>query len=128
MGLVSSGDVWCQRSDQAFEGHKGTLKIVDDGITGGRDIAELRERLVKVFESCKKHSLTLSRKKFQIGREVKFAGHVIGADGVKPDPDKVKAYRNGKKGLLGFFMGEVMRNSRGKADPKATSKMLAEKL
>ena len=94
MGLVSSGDVWCQRSDQAFEGHRGTLKIVDDGITGGRDIAELRERLVKVFESCKKHSLTLSRKKFQIGREVKFAGHVIGADGVKPDPDKVKALRD----------------------------------
>ena len=36
-------------------------------------------------------------------------------------PDKAAAYRKGKKGLLGFFMGELMKRSRGKADPaKAT--------
>lgn len=44
------------------------------------------------------------------------------------NPDKVKAYKNGKKGLLGFFMGEVMRNSKGKADPKATNSMIREML
>ncbi len=32
-------------------------------------------------------------------------------------PDKVKAYQNGKKGLIGFFMGEVMKQTRGQADP-----------
>lgn len=32
-------------------------------------------------------------------------------------PDKVKAYRNGKKGLIGFFMGQAMRNSDQKVDP-----------
>jgi len=37
-------------------------------------------------------------------------------------PDKVTAYRKGKKGLIGFFMGELMKRSRGKADPsKATA-------
>jgi len=36
-------------------------------------------------------------------------------------PDKAMAYRKGKKGLLGFFMGELMKRTRGKADPaKAT--------
>ena len=34
-------------------------------------------------------------------------------------PDKVEAYRKGKKGLLGFFIGEAMRKSQGRADPKA---------
>lgn len=43
-------------------------------------------------------------------------------------PDKVKAYQKGKKGLIGFFMGEVMKTSKGKADPKETNKMLREKL
>lgn len=43
-------------------------------------------------------------------------------------PDKVATYRKGKKGLLGFFMGEVMKNSKGKADPKATNALLREKL
>ncbi|MFK7904124.1 MAG: Asp-tRNA(Asn)/Glu-tRNA(Gln) amidotransferase subunit GatB [Chitinophagales bacterium] len=43
-------------------------------------------------------------------------------------PDKVKAYKKGRKGLTGFFMGQIMRASKGKADPKATNKLLAEKL
>jgi len=37
-------------------------------------------------------------------------------------PDKVKAYHNGKKGLIGFFMGQAMKKSRGKADPKLLQK------
>ena len=36
-------------------------------------------------------------------------------------PDKVEAYRAGNKGLLGLFMGEVMKASKGKADPKAAN-------
>jgi aspartyl-tRNA(Asn)/glutamyl-tRNA(Gln) amidotransferase subunit B len=40
------------------------------------------------------------------------------------NPEKVAEYRAGKKGLLGMFMGEVMKLSKGKADPKETSKML----
>lgn len=43
-------------------------------------------------------------------------------------PDKVKEYKNGKKGNLNLFMGEVMKLSRGAADPKATTKLLEEKL
>jgi len=39
-------------------------------------------------------------------------------------PDKVKAYQNGKKGLLGFFMGEVMKQTRGQADPKLAKELL----
>lgn len=37
---------------------------------------------------------------------------------LKATPGKVKAYKKGKKGLLGFFMGQLMRASKGKADPK----------
>ncbi len=41
-------------------------------------------------------------------------------------PDKVEEYKAGKKGLLGLFMGEVMKLSQGKADPKMASKNLKE--
>ena len=37
-------------------------------------------------------------------------------------PDKVKEYKNGKKGLIGFFMGQAMRKTKGKADPKLLQK------
>ena len=36
-------------------------------------------------------------------------------------PDKVEEYKNGKKGLLGLFVGEVMKASKGKADPKTVN-------
>ena len=39
-------------------------------------------------------------------------------------PEKVKEYQSGKKGLLGLFMGEVMRSSKGSADPGMTNKLL----
>lgn len=43
-------------------------------------------------------------------------------------PEKVAEYRGGKKGLTGLFMGEVMKLSGGKADPKLTSKLLTKML
>ncbi|MFN7014590.1 MAG: Asp-tRNA(Asn)/Glu-tRNA(Gln) amidotransferase GatCAB subunit B, partial [Bacteroidia bacterium] len=43
-------------------------------------------------------------------------------------PEKVEEYRAGKKGLLGLFVGEVMKLSKGKADPKITNQLVREKL
>jgi len=42
--------------------------------------------------------------------------------------DKVVEYKKGKKGLLALFVGEVMKQSKGKADPKVTNELLLEKL
>lgn len=39
-------------------------------------------------------------------------------------PEKVREYKAGKKGILGLFMGEIMKESGGKADPKAASRIL----
>ena len=43
-------------------------------------------------------------------------------------PDKVTEYKKGKKGLIGLFVGEVKKLSKGKADPKLTNRLLLEKL
>jgi aspartyl-tRNA(Asn)/glutamyl-tRNA(Gln) amidotransferase subunit B len=43
-------------------------------------------------------------------------------------PTKVEEYKNGKKGVLGLFMGEVMKMSQGKADPKVTNQLVREAL
>jgi aspartyl-tRNA(Asn)/glutamyl-tRNA(Gln) amidotransferase subunit B len=42
--------------------------------------------------------------------------------------EKVKEYKKGKKGLLSLFVGEVMKRSKGKADPRVTNEILLEKL
>ena len=41
---------------------------------------------------------------------------------------KVAEFRSGKKGLMGMFMGEVMKKSKGKADPKVATRILTELL
>jgi aspartyl-tRNA(Asn)/glutamyl-tRNA(Gln) amidotransferase subunit B len=53
----------------------------------------------------------------------------VHVDAVLADwPDKVAEYRTGKKGLIGLFMGEVMKRSGGSADPKTTTALLRSKL
>jgi glutaminyl-tRNA synthetase len=44
------------------------------------------------------------------------------------NPDKVAQYRGGKTALLGFFVGQVVKASRGKANPQVAQKLLAEQL
>jgi aspartyl-tRNA(Asn)/glutamyl-tRNA(Gln) amidotransferase subunit B len=44
------------------------------------------------------------------------------------NPAKVKEYKSGKKGLLGMFMGEIMKKSKGSADPKVTTELLQKTL
>jgi glutaminyl-tRNA synthetase len=43
-------------------------------------------------------------------------------------PGKVREYREGKTGLLGFFVGRVMRETGGKADPRLAKEMLSRRL
>src|SRR5690606_34961021 len=43
-------------------------------------------------------------------------------------PEKVNEFKKGKKGLMGLFVGEVMKLSKGKADPQLTNQVLNKKL
>jgi aspartyl-tRNA(Asn)/glutamyl-tRNA(Gln) amidotransferase subunit B len=43
-------------------------------------------------------------------------------------PEQVATYRGGKEGVLGFFVGQVMKETGGKADPKVVNRLVREKL
>ncbi|PID39205.1 MAG: Asp-tRNA(Asn)/Glu-tRNA(Gln) amidotransferase GatCAB subunit B [Proteobacteria bacterium] len=43
-------------------------------------------------------------------------------------PDEVKRYRSGQKKLMGFFVGQVMKQTQGKANPKVVNEILRKKL
>ncbi len=47
---------------------------------------------------------------------------------VKQHPAEVERYRNGEKQLVGFFMGQLMKISQGKADPKAANQLMRQTL
>ena len=47
---------------------------------------------------------------------------------MQDNPDKVAAYRGGKKGLQGFFMGQIMKAMKGQGNPKVISQIVTDKL
>ncbi|MBD3615121.1 MAG: Asp-tRNA(Asn)/Glu-tRNA(Gln) amidotransferase subunit GatB [Gracilimonas sp.] len=47
---------------------------------------------------------------------------------IKENPDEVKRYKEGKKQLIGFFIGQAMKASKGKANPKLVKDLITEKL
>jgi aspartyl-tRNA(Asn)/glutamyl-tRNA(Gln) amidotransferase subunit B len=47
---------------------------------------------------------------------------------IAANPGQVETYRGGKEGVLGFFVGQVMRETGGKADPKVVNRLLLERL
>ncbi len=49
-------------------------------------------------------------------------------DLLESHPDEVSAFRAGKKKLQGFFVGQLMKKTQGKADPKLANQILSQKL
>jgi aspartyl-tRNA(Asn)/glutamyl-tRNA(Gln) amidotransferase subunit B len=47
---------------------------------------------------------------------------------IAANPEQVETYRGGKEGVLGFLVGQVMRETQGKADPKVVNRLLRERL
>lgn len=47
---------------------------------------------------------------------------------IESHPDEVERYREGKKGLIGFFIGQVMQRSKGKANPNMVRDLVSKKL
>jgi hypothetical protein len=95
MGLNASSDEWCYHSDTIITGLDWAMKIVDDIIIWAKNEEELMERLKIVLERCREKGVRISKKKFEIGEEITFAGHVIsGSKGIRPDDEKFEAIKN----------------------------------
>ena len=68
--------------------------------------------------------------------EARGLGRVSDASTLKPlvarlveaNPAQAQGYRDGKKGLMGFFIGQVMKETNGAADPEVTQNLLREAL
>jgi aspartyl-tRNA(Asn)/glutamyl-tRNA(Gln) amidotransferase subunit B len=59
--------------------------------------------------------------------DAEFIGGIID-NVIKEFPLKVEEYQNGKKGIISMFMGEVMKRSKGKANPKTANDLMLKKL
>lgn len=102
------------------------LLLIEDGQVS--NTIAYQTLLPKLIEQSDQDPLILAQKMQLIqNKDEDFLSQLVD-EIIASNPEKVKVYRNGKKGLLGFFMGEVMKRSKGQAEPKATNALLRQKL
>jgi aspartyl-tRNA(Asn)/glutamyl-tRNA(Gln) amidotransferase subunit B len=100
------------------------LSLVDGGAINITTAKSLLEPVIESGKSPKQ--LVEERGLVQVSDE--GAIREICRKVVDANPDEVAAYRGGKETLLGWFVGQVMRETRGKADAKLAGKILQELL
>jgi aspartyl-tRNA(Asn)/glutamyl-tRNA(Gln) amidotransferase subunit B len=104
----------------------GLIKLVDDGKINNTSAShKLFPALVKstgktAEELAAELNLLITADSNDVSEYIQAA--------IAKYPDKVKEYQKGKKGVLGLFMGEIMKISKGKIDPQATNKLLIKEL
>ena len=103
----------------------GTLvRLIDEGKISGK---QAKDVLVEMFQSGK-GALAIIEEQGLV--QVSDTGEIDALidEVIAANPDQVAAYRGGKEALLGFFVGQVIKASKGKANPKIVSERLREKL
>lgn len=92
MGLTNAPSVFQSVMNRIFQPmlNKGVCVYLDDILVYSRNEGEHFERLRQVFTILREHNLKLKARKCDFFRhELKFLGHIISANGIKPDPAKV---------------------------------------
>ena len=100
------------------------MKLVDENVISGKIAKEVFSEMVKSGEDPETIVSRKGLKQISDSGELEAIIDKI----IKANPDKAEAYRNGKTGLIGFFVGQVMQQTRGQANPQVVNQLLREKL
>ncbi|MGD2099839.1 MAG: Asp-tRNA(Asn)/Glu-tRNA(Gln) amidotransferase subunit GatB [Desulfobacterales bacterium] len=100
------------------------LKLLDDERISGKIAKTVFEEMARTGKPARQ----IVEEKGLVQISDSSAIEDIVAEVVDANPAEVQAYQNGKTKLLGFFVGQVMRATRGKANPKIVNDILKRKL
>src|SRR5215472_1032435 len=116
----TAANVAMNRGDFLPENAPALARIVQANVT--------REALDEAFAAAAEGPIDAEKYLSQtaLGDESEL-GPIIDAV-LAANPEQVETYRGGKEGVLGFLVGQVMRETQGKADPKVVNQLLREKL
>jgi aspartyl-tRNA(Asn)/glutamyl-tRNA(Gln) amidotransferase subunit B len=124
LGLLHSRNLAIEDSPVSAEHLADLLKLVDEGTISGK----IAKTVFDEMADSRKPPKAIIEEKGLV--QVSDAGALeTEVDAVlAANPDEVAAYRGGKKKLMGFFVGQVMKATRGKANPKLVNEILGKKL
>jgi aspartyl-tRNA(Asn)/glutamyl-tRNA(Gln) amidotransferase subunit B len=100
------------------------VELVDDGVISGKQAKDVFAEMAESGDAPGAIVEIRGMKQVSDSGEIEaIVDRVIAGN-----PDKVAEYRGGKTGLVGFFVGQVMRETGGQANPKVVNEVLARKL
>jgi aspartyl-tRNA(Asn)/glutamyl-tRNA(Gln) amidotransferase subunit B len=124
MGRLKAKGLEIEQSPISMKGVAFSADLVESGAISGKmlkDLYELSFELGKdfgeVYEKEKPQQITDSSAIEKIIDEI-----------IAANPKQVEQYRAGKKTVVGFFVGQVMKASKGQANPQMVNELLAKKL
>ena len=100
------------------------IRLMDDGTISGKMAKGVFDQMYETGKSP--GSIVRDQNLAQISDRSELETLVSGI--LESHADAVERYRNGKRGLLGFFVGQVMRQTRGQANPKMVNELLRRML
>ncbi len=101
------------------------INLIDEGkVSSTAASQKIFPEMLKSQESVQEIAERLNI--IQVSNEGELAGFID--EVIRSNTSEVERYKNGEKQLVGFFMGQLMKVSRGKADPKVANALLREKL
>jgi aspartyl-tRNA(Asn)/glutamyl-tRNA(Gln) amidotransferase subunit B len=102
----------------------GMMKLIDNGTISGKIAKTVYEEMFNTGQTAE--SIVKEKGLVQITDEseiIKVVEQIIAEN-----PNTVQDYKNGKKNSIGFLVGQIMKATKGKANPQLVNKILAEKL
>src|SRR5512143_2665613 len=102
----------------------GMLKLIEDGTISGKIAKTVFEEIYR----SGKDAATVVKEKGLVQITDESAIEKIIDEVMAANPANVEAYRGGKVALLGFFVGQVMKSTGGKANPAKVNELLKRKL
>ncbi|MGH7790995.1 MAG: Asp-tRNA(Asn)/Glu-tRNA(Gln) amidotransferase subunit GatB [Thermodesulfobacteriota bacterium] len=100
------------------------LKLIDDGTISGKIAKEVFNEMVSTRKGASEIVVEKGVKQISDLSEIEGVISLV----LKRNPDEVSRYKAGQEKLMGFFVGEVMKATRGKANPKLVNEILKNKL
>jgi aspartyl-tRNA(Asn)/glutamyl-tRNA(Gln) amidotransferase subunit B len=100
------------------------INLITDGVISGKIAKDVFEEMLKT----KDHPKTIVERKGLVQLSDKAAIEKIVDEILSKNPSQREQYRNGKPQLFGFFVGETMKATKGKANPKIVNDILKTKL
>jgi aspartyl-tRNA(Asn)/glutamyl-tRNA(Gln) amidotransferase subunit B len=102
------------------------IKMIDDGKISNNTASQLI--FPELIKDNSKTAMQIAESQNLILQDNTDSLQALIDEVLVKNAEKVLEYKKGKKGLISLFIGEVMKQSKGKADPKTVAKMVGENL